>query len=130
MNREQFIKAAGRVSLYGNLLMGLTGVVVVTLSSLLLLWADPVLRDFGRLVRGRARDDALAGMIFGLVSVLALAPLLVIPLLPAVWVDRQFGLRCPSCARSVTLRCRHDEVKRTGRCCRCQAVLFSQGGDS
>jgi hypothetical protein len=44
-----------------------------------------------------------------------------------LWLDRQFGLRCPGCKRSVMLRCRHSEVLRSGRCCRCQHELFEPG---
>ncbi len=124
MTRPQFQEAAWRVRLYGNVLMWATGSVVIVLASLLVLWADPWIRGFGAWFRGQVQPEALAGLVFGLAAGVAFAPLLLIPLVPVLWVDRRFGLRCPGCAHSVTLRCRHGQVLQTGRCCLCQQFLF------
>lgn len=126
MTREQFLQASRRVSLYGNLLMGLVGSSLTVLGSLLILWPGPVIQGFGKLLRNHIRDEGTVGLVGGLVGGVVLAPLVLIPLLPALWVDRRFGLRFPGCGRSVTARCRHNEVLRTGKCCHCQETLFQQ----
>jgi hypothetical protein len=128
MTRPQFQEAARRVSLYGNLLMGVTGSGVVVLASLFVWWAGPLIGGFGAWVRGLLQDEAKVGLVGGLVGGVVVAPLLLIPLVPVLWVDRRFGMRCPRCRRSVTLRCRHSRVLHTGRCCLCQQPLFEPTG--
>jgi hypothetical protein len=129
MTPPQFREAARRVSLYGNLLMGVTGSVLIALSSLFVCWDGSLIRGFGTWLRSQFQDEAVVGLVGGFVSGVVLAPLLLIPLVPALWVDRRFGLRCLHCRRSVTLRCRHSQVLQTGRCCLCQRPLFDPPGD-
>jgi hypothetical protein len=128
MTGSQFQEAARRVSLYGNLLMGITCAVVIVLGSLGDLWAGPLLGEFGNLLRRWLQDEGVVGLVGGLLGGVVLAPLLLIPLVPFLWMDRRFGVRCPGCRRSVTLRCRHSEVLRTGKCCLCQQFLFEPAG--
>ena len=128
MTGQQYREAAWRVRLYGNLLIWATGSTVMVLGSLLVWWASPWISGFGAWVRGQLRDEALVGLVGGLAASIVLIPLLLIPLAPALWVDRRFGMRCPSCRRSVTLRCRHSQVLQTGRCCLCQHPLFEPAG--
>jgi hypothetical protein len=124
MTRDQFLKASRQVSLYGNLLIWFVGSVVVITESTLVLWSGPIISSFGQVIRNRFQNEGVVGLIGGLVGGVVFAPFLLIPLLPLLWVDRRFGLRCPGCKRSVTLRCEHGKVLRTGRCCLCQELLF------
>ena len=128
MTRPQFQDAARRVSLYGNLLIWVTGSVVIILASLLAWMIEPTIRGFGTWVRGHLQSEVAVGLVGGLVCGVVIAPLLLIPLVPALWVDRRFGLRCPNCRRSVTLRCHHYEVLQTGKCCLCHQFLFETNG--
>ncbi len=128
MTRAEFQKASQQVSLYGNLLMGVTGCVALATASALLFWAGPMLTAFGNQLRTWLHDEGAVGVVGGLVGGVVLAPFLLIPGVPALWVDRRFGLKCPGCGRSVTLRCRGSDVLRTGRCCRCRQVLFPEVG--
>jgi hypothetical protein len=124
MTRPQFRDVARRVSLYGNLLMGVTGSVVVALAYLFAWWISPLIGGCGVWLRCRLQNEAVAGLIGGLVVGVVSAPLLLLSLGPFLWVDRQFGVRCPGCRRSVTLRCLHSRVLQTGKCCLCQEPLF------
>jgi hypothetical protein len=126
MTRGQFLQASRRVRLYASLLMGLAGSSLIILGSLLVLWARPAIQGLGQLLSNQFRDERTVGLVGGLVGGILLAPMLLIPLMPALWVHRRFGLRCPGCRRSVTTRCRPDEVLRTGRCCHCQQLMFEQ----
>jgi len=126
MTRGQFLQASRRVNLYGNLLVGLVGFSLIILGLLVSPWSDPVLQGLGQWVRSHFQEEGTVGLIGGLVIAVAFAPLVLLLVLPALWVDRRFGLRCPRCGRSLTLRCRHDEVLRTGKCCHCQGTLFEQ----
>ena len=123
MTRQQFHDAARRVSLYGNLLMGLTGAIVIVLSTLFAVWISPLFDPFGVWLRSQFQE-AVVGLVGGLVIGVVCGPLLLVTLVPFLWVDRRFGLRCPSCQRSVTMRCLHSQVLQTGRCCLCQHPLF------
>jgi hypothetical protein len=128
MTRQQFRDAARRVSLYGNSLMGVTGGVVIALAALFVWWIGPLIGGFGAWLRSQFQNEAVVGLVSGLVGAVLLAPLLLIPLVPALWVDRRFGVRCPVCRRSVTLRCLHSQVLQTGQCCLCQQPLFEPTG--
>jgi hypothetical protein len=124
MTREQFIEASRKVRLYGNLSMGLTGSLAIILGTMLVLWAGPVMGNFGQLLRDQFQDEVTVGLIGGLIGTAVCAPLFLISLVPVLWMDRRFGLRCPGCGRSVTLRGGHAAVIRTGKCFRCREVLF------
>lgn len=120
MTRLEFIESAQRVSRSGNLLMWVTGSGILVLATVLLLWAEPAIRLGGQ----QLQNDWVAGLLFGLIGSVVLSPLVLLLLLPVWWVDRRFGVRCPHCGRSVTLRCHHSRVVESGRCCKCQGFLF------
>jgi hypothetical protein len=122
MSREQFIKAHRRVRCYLCIILLLTGCAAISLALALPAWADA--REWLRAHRGEGSTRLLVGL---LVAAVVLGPLLLISFLSFLWVDRRFGLRCPGCKRSVTLRARYSEVLRSGRCCWCQQTLFEPG---
>lgn len=124
MTKDQFIQASRRVTLWGNLHMGLVASVLITLYTVLISWAGPLIQGFGQLMRSYFQDEGTVGLVGGLVFSVFVAPVILIPFLAALRVDRRFGLRCPRCGRSVTARCRPAEVLRTGQCCHCRQVLF------
>jgi hypothetical protein len=119
MSREQFIKAYRRVRCYLSLVLFLTGCTAIGLGFALPAWEDG--REWLRGHRGEGAVRLLVGL---LAEAIVLGPLLLIPFLSVIWVDRRIGLRCPGCMRSVTLRGRYSEILRSGRCCWCQQTLF------
>jgi hypothetical protein len=124
MSREQFLKADRRVHWYLCLILLLTAFAAVGLGVALPAW--PEAREW---IRASGRVEGTAGLLNGLlVEAAVLGPLLLIPFLAFLWVRRRFGLRCPECKRSITLRRRSSEVLRSGRCCWCQQTLFESGG--
>jgi hypothetical protein len=122
MSREQFIDADRRVRRYLCLILFLTACAAIGLGFALPVWAEA--REWLRAHRGEGAVRLLVGL---LVLVAVLGPLLLIPFLSAMWVDRRFGLRCPGCKHSVTILGRYSEILRSGRCCWCQQTLFEPG---
>ncbi len=122
MSREQFIEADRRVRRYLCLILLLTASAAIGVGFALPAWAEA--REWLRAHRGEGAIRSLVGL---LVEAVVLGPLLLIPFLSVLWIDRRFGLRCPGCKRSVTLRGRYNEVLRTGRCCWCHQTLFEPG---
>jgi hypothetical protein len=118
MSREQFIDAARRVRAYATLAYFLAACAAVGLGFLLAWWASLV--HPGEWLRAHLHEAAIT-MIGCLVGVSVCGSLM---LIPGLWADRCFGLRCPGCKRSLTLWCRHDAVLRSGLCCRCRQPLF------
>jgi len=119
MSREQFIEADRRVRRYLCLILFLTACVAIGLALALPAWGDA--REWLRADRGEGTARLLVGL---LVEAVVLGPLLLIPFLSCLWVNRRFGLRCPGCKHSVTLCGRCRQLLRSGRCCRCQQTLF------
>jgi hypothetical protein len=119
MSREQFIEANRRVRRYLCLILFLTACAAIGLSFALPAWAEG--REWLRTHRDEGAVQLLVGL---LVEVAFLGPLLLVPFLAFLWVRRRFGLRCPGCKRSVTLRGPSGEILRSGRCCWCQQALF------
>ena len=122
MSREQFLKADRRVRCYYCLILLLTACAAIGLGLVLPAWAEA--REWLLAHRGEGTVRLLVGL---LVEVVVLGPLLLVSFLSLIWVDQRFGLRCPGCKRSVTLRGRYSEVLRSGRCCWCQQTLFEPG---
>jgi hypothetical protein len=122
MSRQQFIEADRRVRRYLCLILLLTACTAIGLALTLPACAEG--REWLRAHRGEGAVRLLVGL---LVQAVVLGPLLLVPFLAWRWVDRVFGLRCPGCKRSVTLRGRYHEVLRSGRCCWCQQTLFQPG---
>jgi Zn ribbon nucleic-acid-binding protein len=54
------------------------------------------------------------------------APPLLAWLAIALLLDRQFGIRCPHCRRSLTVRFCSHRVLDTGECSLCGARLFDK----
>jgi hypothetical protein len=122
MSREQFIEADRRVRRYLCLILFLTACAAVGLAFALPAWtgAREWLRDH--------REEGAVRLLVGLLATaVVIGPLLLIPFVSAIWVDRRFGLRCPGCKRSITLPGRYRVVLRSGRCYRCQQALFQPG---
>jgi hypothetical protein len=119
MSREEFIEADRRVHRYLCLILLLTACTAIALGFALPAWAEA--REWLRAARGEGAVRLLVGL---LVEAVVLGPLILIPWLSVVWLDRRFGVRCPRCNRSVTLRGRYREILRSGRCCWCQRTLL------
>ena len=122
MRREQFIEADRRVRRYLCLILFLTACAAIGLSFALPAWTEAC--EWLRAHRGEGAVRLLIGL---LVEAAVLGGLLLIPFLAFLCVRRRFGLRCPGCKRSVTLRGPSGEVLRSGRCCWCQQTLFEPG---
>ena len=122
MSREQFIEADRRVRRYLCLILFLTGCTAAVLALALPAWAEA--REWLRAHRGEGAVRLLVGL---LLEAVVLGPLLLISFLSILWVNRRFGLRCPGCKRSITLRARYRELLASGRCCWCQQTLFETG---
>ena len=123
MSRGQFIEAQRRIRRYLCLILFLTACAAIGLGFALPAWAEA--REWLRAQRGEGAIRLLVGL---LVEAAVLGPLLLIPFLAFLWVRRRFGLRCPACNRSVTLRGPSGEILRLGRCHWCQQTLFEPGG--
>lgn len=124
MTRTQYLDSGRRVVVYGGFLVCLVGIVVVLLLITAISWGGPALQRFKECARQQGQGEFFAyflGLLCGLL--LALLPLFLV--LPLVLCDRRYGLRCPRCARSITLGCAQGKVLRSGQCCRCQAILFT-----
>jgi hypothetical protein len=124
MSREQFIKAERRVRRYLCLILFLTACAAIALAFALPAWTEA--REWLRAHRGEGVVRLLVGL---LLEAAILGPLLLIPFLAFLWVRRRFGMRCPACKRSLTLRGPSGDILRSGRCCWCQQTLFGAVGD-
>jgi len=122
MSREQFIEADRRVRRFLCLILFLTACAAIGLGFALPAWAEA--REWLRAHRGEGAVRLLVGL---LVEAAVLGPLLLLPWLAFLWVRWRFGLQCPGCKRSVTLRGPSGEILRSGRCCWCQHTLFEPG---
>jgi hypothetical protein len=123
MSREQFIDADRRVRRYVTLILFLDACAAVAVGLALPALANA--REEFLVRRGEGAQRVLVGLI---TVAVVLGPLLLTPFLFALWVDRRFGLRCPECRRSITLRGRRSEILRSGRCSWCRHTLFEAGG--
>jgi hypothetical protein len=119
MSREQFMMANRRVHRYLCLILCLTACAAIGLGVALPAWTEG--REW---IRAHRAEGAAGLLVDLLIQTVLLGPLILIPFLSSLWVDRRFGLRCPGCKRSVTLGGRYGEVLRSGRCCWCQQTLF------
>jgi hypothetical protein len=123
MTRDFYISRAKRILFLGNLIFIVVG------GGLVVAMAVWVGRGDGWV---HALRDKLSlhvhPNIVGVVAVLPVIPILVSPVVLALvlihLLDRRIGLRCPHCARSLTLRCRYRIVARTGECQLCHGSLF------
>jgi len=122
MSREKFVEAHRRVRRYLCVILLLTACAAVGLAFALPAWTEA--GEWLRAHRGEGPVRLLVGL---LVEAAVLGLLLLISFLSVMWVNRRFGLRCPGCKRSLTLRGRYHEILRSGRCCRCRQTLFEPG---
>ncbi|MEQ8787303.1 MAG: hypothetical protein RIC55_13440 [Pirellulaceae bacterium] len=128
MTHSEFKIAATRVRFYGNMALAMTGILVVSALAIAVGYFGPWLTALGNQIRNQVQDEVLGGLVGGLLASVLVVPVLLLVWLPAFWVDRRIGVRCPNCKRSVTLRCRHLIVLETGRCTFCQHALFEPPG--
>jgi hypothetical protein len=119
MSREQFITAHRRVHRSLLLILFLTACAAIGLGMAL-----PALTEVREWIRAHRGEGGVMLLVVLLIQAVVLGPLLLIPFLSTLWVDRRFGLRCPGCKRSVTLGGRYGEMLRSGRCCWCRQTLF------
>jgi len=123
MTKEQFTEASRRVAIYGNLVLGVTAIIVLTSFILAARLAGPTPDHFHRWVESHT-SEATGHLMIILFYVLFMVALVFLPLACGLCFDRRYGLRCSGCGRSVTVRCRSAEVLKTGKCCLCEQKLF------
>src|SRR5260370_40545668 len=104
MSREQFIEADRRVRRYLCLILLLTASAAIGVGFALPAWAEA--REWLRAHRGEGAIRSLVGL---LVEAVVLGPLLLIPFLSVLWIDRRVGLRCPGGQGPVTAPGRCNE---------------------
>lgn len=117
MTKEEFSKSYWTVQLYGN---SVVFVLLIGFTTIAVMCAGPL----GNLVRSHFKDEGVVGAIGGLIFGISLVACCLLSLLPFRWIDRRFGVTCPSCKRSLTLRCARAKVLRTGSCCLCHEPLL------
>lgn len=134
MTRAQFAAVARRSKLWESTAYATTAVAIMLLLSAVWWMAEPQIRMITVGFRDPAKqiqDDGNYGMMIGLlIGVCFCLPSMLLPLLPAVWVNRKLGMVCPACGASLTVWKRHNRVLRSGQCCCCQARLFASEADS
>lgn len=128
MNRMQLTSAARRSGFWQNTVYAFTAVAIMLLLFGVGRMATPQIRlaaDSFRDPAKQVEDDGNYGMMIGLLlGVCFLLPSMLLPLLPAIWIDRKLGIACPECGASLTLWKRRHRVLQSGRCCCCQAHLL------
>jgi hypothetical protein len=80
------------------------------------------IQSSGQFIRshvGEALGGFIGGLLFGV-------PPLLVWLAVAWFLDRQFGIRCPHCHRSLTARSLPRRVLHTGECSLCHARVFEE----
>ena len=121
MTKEEFSKSYWKAHLYGN---SLVFVLLISFTATAGMCAGPL----GNLLRSHFKDEGVDGLIAGLIFGISFVACFLLSLLPCLWIDRRFGVRCPGCKRSLTLRCARAKVLRTGSCCLCHELLFNDMG--
>jgi hypothetical protein len=76
-------------------------------------------------LRQRLPEVVAAGL-FGISIAIYVAPIFGLFALLLYLADRRFGLRCPHCRRSLTLRCLHERVLQSGECSLCHQRVFDE----
>ena len=97
-------------------------VVFIVLAVLLIQVLGPSIQSFGHSIRsvcGEFVGGLVGGLLFGVPPLLAW-------LVVSLFLDRQFGLRCPHCRRSLTARSLPRRVLDTGECSLCHAQVFDE----
>ena len=117
MTKKDFSRSYWAVQVYGNLLLFL---VLIGYACTAVIWARPL----GNFLRDHFKDEGVVGLIAGSLFGIEFVTCFLLALLPFLWIDRRFGIKCPNCKRSLTLRCARNRVLRTGCCCFCHELLF------
>jgi hypothetical protein len=97
-------------------------VVLVVVMALLLQMVGDSIQFYGQFLRGHLGE--VAG---GAVGGLTLAPWpMLVWVAGALLLNRQFGIRCSHCHRSLTGRCLPSRVVQSGECCHCHTRVFDE----
>jgi hypothetical protein len=124
VTRIEFQSAARRVSIFGNSLAMLTLALLIVAFGVSRDLLEPRVQALGQAIREEVQNEAMTGLLAGLLIGMILVPILLLPVLPILWVDKMLGVKCPHCGRSLTLRCAHSEVIETGYCTLCKSPVF------
>jgi hypothetical protein len=98
-----------------------SAVFIVPVVLLIHTFGAPI-QSSGQFIRshvGEVLGGLIGGLLFGVPPLLAWFAV-------AWWLDRQFGIRCPHCHRSLTGRSLPRRVLDTGECSLCHARVFDQ----
>lgn len=122
---SEFKTKAKRLYLVGSCIFVLVGGLGSGLVSHLLCLPGGLVERIRQFLLPRIHPDWI-----GVVGTLPLIPIMVAPILAAVailaLIDRRMGIPCPHCGKSLTLRCRHDEVLKTRRCGLCGNTALAE----
>jgi hypothetical protein len=78
--------------------------------------------DYERFLRGH-----LGGAFGGVVGGVTIAvPTMLVWMAAVITLDRWFGVRCPHCHGSLTLRCLHRQVAESGVCSLCHEKVLDE----
>jgi hypothetical protein len=128
--REEFERAFRRVRLWETLVGVPSITAAATLLAVVLFFTDSL--SFGPEIRAYARESGNFGAVVGGVgiSVVLFGTLLPAMFLPAHWVNRKLGLRCPNCGRSITSIWIHRAPTPAGECRSCKYRLFDGASEN
>jgi hypothetical protein len=121
---EQFREASRTIGRYGKLLTIGPYLTVLGLTPLFVWRFGHSIQPFGLWLRTKTHNETLVGLVGGLVFGGIFVVVVLILLLPELWLDRRFGMRCLGCRKSLTFGGRRDRVLRTGHCFFCQYKVF------
>ncbi len=123
MTRSEFTSSAKRMRITGTVIaLGVIMPIVCTLTIVTDILGQPLNRLHD--ILSRHLPEIVAAGLFGLSIVIYVAPVFGLFALLLYLADRCFGLRCPHCHRSLTLRCLHERVLQTEECSLCHGKVF------
>jgi hypothetical protein len=123
MTRSDFQVSAKRMRVTGTVIS--LGVILPIVCGLIY-FTDRFGQPLNRLhdtLRQHLPEVVAAGL-FGISIAVYVAPIFGLFVLLVYLADRWFGLRCPHCRRSLTLRCLHERVLQSGECSLCHGKVF------
>ncbi len=125
MTRSEFQISAKRMRITGTVIsLG----VILPIICVLIYVTDVLGLPLNRLHDALSQHlpEIVAAGLFGISIALYVAPVFGLFVLLLYLADRQLGLRCPHCHRSLTLRCLHERVLQTGECSLCHEKVFDE----
>ncbi len=125
MTRSEFQISAKRMRITPTLIsLG----VIMPIVCALIYSTDPLPDPLNRLDETLRRHlpEVLASGVFGLIGAVYVVPLFALFVLLLYLADRRLGAQCPHCRRSLTLRCLHERVLRSGECSLCHERVFDE----